>query len=232
MKILVIGGSRELKKELSLLFTKRWLGVDLVSAIRLETGLEVVAERQPEIIILDADSLLGGLEALRQIRVLSPVPLVVIISGENGNITHAKWLDEGADLYFPRLFDGEIFLRRVNAFLRLSQHAGCEIANYSVDEKVIVGLAKKLVFNFTTRRVTLDGKIVPLTRVEFNLFYVLAENAGRVVTKEELLLRVWRGVGSPNLPKVFIQYLRKKLGLVNAADLIITERGVGYKLNL
>ncbi|MDQ2897916.1 MAG: response regulator transcription factor [Actinomycetota bacterium] len=191
------------------------------------TGAEAMAllgTLDPDVILLDlslpdAD----GRELCRQIRRQSPVPIIIITA--SGSITdRVVGLELGADDYVVKPFAiGEV-VARIRAVLRRAQ-----IGPVGGDELVVGDLR----IDLGARRAWRDGSELDLTRKEFDLLVRLAEDAGRVVSRESLMSDVWdeNWFGSTKTLDVHIGWLRRKLGDdPSAPGYIQTVRGVGFRL--
>ena len=185
-----------------------------------ERVADLVRAEEPALVLLDlmlpgAD----GIELLGSVPELSDVP-VILISGYGRDETVAKALAEGAADYLVKPFTPTELMARIRGALHRHREP-------------LPFVSGELAIDYGRRRVTVAGSAVDLTRTEYELLRVLSLDAGRVVTYETLLRRVWSGRGGANtkLIAVFVRDLRRKLG-EDAADptWIFNERGVGYRL--
>ena len=177
------------------------------------------AER-PRLVLLDlALPGLDGIELMRQTPELSDLP-VIFISAYGRDETVARALEAGATDYIVKPFSPTELVARVRAALR----------RHEAPEPLVLG---ELAIDYDRRRVTVAGNPVPLTATEYELLRVLSLDAGRVVTYDTLLRRVWQGRNhtASNPVRAFVRSLRRKLG-DDAADpaWILNERGVGYRM--
>jgi len=186
-------------------------------------GLRTIVDVAPDLVILDLGLPdLDGMELLKMIRAVSPVPVIVATArGEDRDIV--RTLDLGADDHLVKPFSVEQLEARVRAVLRRASNA-------SGDNRLVVG---GIEIDVKAREVTLDGAVVRLSPKEFDLLAYLAEHAGDVITKQRLLAEVWRQPwgGSDKTIDVHLSWLRSKLG-ESAADshYLQTVHGVGVKL--
>ena len=160
-----------------------------------------------------------GIELMEQLPELSDLP-VIFISGYNRDETMARALEAGAADYIVKPFSPTELVARVRATLRGRAEADPFVSS-------------ELRIRYDRREVTLAGREVELTATEFELLRVLSVNAGRVVTTDTLLRRIWnRPGGSDSEPvRTFVKKLRRKLGDDAARPVyIFTERGVGYRM--
>ena len=180
----------------------------------------IIRAESPRLVLLDL-VLPGrdGIELMQQLPELSDLP-VIFISAYGRAETVARALEAGAADYVVKPFSPTELMARVRAALR--RHEG--------PQPFVLGA---LAIDYGRRRVTVAGRPVPLTATEYELLRVLSLDAGRVVTYDTLLRRVWRGssktASSP--VRAFVRSLRRKLGddAANPAW-IFNERGVGYRV--
>jgi two-component system KDP operon response regulator KdpE len=186
-------------------------------------GVVRVADRAPDLVLLDLGLPdLDGTEVIARIRAFSEVPIIVLSVRESQRDKVAA-LDAGADDYVTKPFGMEELLARARAALR----------RRSADEptppvlrfgELEVDLAKHLV--------TRAGRVVHLTPTEYGLLEAMVTNAGKLLTHQWLLRRVWgQGYGTETTYlRTYVRTLRKKLDDDAAApELIMTEPGVGYR---
>ncbi|MBI4300549.1 MAG: PAS domain S-box protein [Chloroflexi bacterium] len=184
----------------------------------------LVDMEEPDLVLLDL-MLPGtnGFDLLRRIREFSQVP-VIFLTGRTQNEDMVRALKMGADDYITKPFAPSELLARLEVVLRRR-----DLLPVSGTKPNFV--LKEMVINFAERRVTLSGKDVTLTATEHKLLVELASNAGRVLTYDEILRRVWgpEYSGEPELVRSFVRNLRRKLGDdAGSPRFILTERQVGY----
>lgn len=189
-----------------------------------ETGLAEANRRLPDLVLLDLNLPgLDGTEVCRQLRnneATRAVPIIMLTARveERDKI---GGLELGADDYITKPFSIKEVLARVRAVLRRAGRGGSDLR---------VMTRGPLVLDEARRQVTVDGELVKLTRKEFDLLADLMRRPGLVLTREQLLERVWDydHPGATRTVDVHIRQLRKKLG--SAADgCIETVVGVGYR---
>ncbi|MDQ1536367.1 MAG: hypothetical protein QOE58_760 [Actinomycetota bacterium] len=187
------------------------------------SGLAIAVDDPPDVVLLDLGLPdIEGLQVLAMLRAVSGIP-VIIITARDDDADMVRALDGGADDYVVKPFGIEQLEARLRAVLRRR-------GSVAVQGPLVVG---GLMINPLTRQVNLDGPPVDLSRKEFDLLLALAQRAGEVVTKRELLAEVWRQAygGGDRTVDVHLSWLRRKLG-ETAADprYLHSVRGVGIRL--
>lgn len=185
------------------------------------SGLRVVQQQAPDVVILDLmlpD--IDGVEVCRRLHEQTAIP-IIILSARDTLPDKIEGLDAGADDYLTKPFSFEELLARLRAVLRRRQPA--------VQDVLHVG---DLTVYTASRQVFRGGREIELTAREYDLLEYLARHPGQVLTKEQIFSQVWGydvDVESEAI-KVYISYLRRKLNVEGAPDLIHAVRGVGYML--
>jgi two-component system KDP operon response regulator KdpE len=191
-----------------------------------EEVIRLMELEKPELILLDLKlPNASGLELLRQIRELSNVP-VIFLTGLDDNHTVVSALRAGADDYITKPFSPSELLARIDTVLhrRADYREGDTLPNLVLED---------LRIDFTRRKVSVSGREVTLTATEYNLRHCLASNAGRVLTHDQLLHRVWgeEYSGETEIIRSMIRNLRAKLGdNARSPRMILTHTGVGYSM--
>ena len=182
--------------------------------------LRILRTEKPRLVLLDL-MLPGtdGIQLMQTVPELADLP-VIFISGYGRDETIVRALEAGADDYIVKPFSPTELTARIRAFLR----------RRAAPVAFVLGT---LAIDYDQRRVTVAGRRVELTATEYELLRVLAQDAGRVLTHETLLRRVWAGrpAAAPKIVRAYVKRLRDKLG--DEADrpaLIVNERGVGYRM--
>ena len=198
-------------------------GHDVESAAVALDGLQLAVRGSPDLVIMDLGLPdLDGTELLRMIRAVSPVPIVVITARGADEVVVGT-LDAGADDYLVKPFSVAQLEARVRAVLRRGSPADAG-ATISVGELSIDPAA---------REAHLSGTALDLSPKEFDLLRTLAERAGEVISKRELMAEVWREPygGSERTVDVHLSWLRSKLGeSAQEPRYLRTVHGVGVKL--
>ena len=186
----------------------------------------LMAEEEPRLVLLDL-MLPGsdGMELMKEIREVSDVPVIFLsVNGQEEIIARA--FEKGADDYVVKPFSPTELVARIKAALR--KREAPEWAEPS--EPYVFG---ELTIDYAERRVTLAGHPVQLTAIEYGLLFELSANAGRVMTYDRLLQRVWglRGSGDSRRVRTAAKQLRRKLGDdANNPTYILNEPRVGYRM--
>jgi two-component system KDP operon response regulator KdpE len=211
---------------------RRFLGPTLASngyrMLEADTGAEGLTEAaawQPDIVILDLGLPdMDGLQVLRRLREWSAVP-VIVLSARGQEADKVAALDAGADDYVSKPFGPGELLARVRVALRHAASLREDAApTFTVGE---------LHLDLARRQVTVGGKEVHLTPIEYRLLTVLARHAGKVLTHRQLLPEVWGPAHTTEAHylRVYMAQLRRKLEPEPARPrYLLTEPGVGYRL--
>ena len=187
--------------------------------------LHLFEMERPHLVLLDV-RLPGasGFELLKSLREISEVP-VIFLSGSSGDETIARGLELGASDYIVKPFSPTELIARIETALR----KGTGSDTPEEREPYRTG---GLTIDYSNRHVTVAGRPVHLTATEYKVLFELSTNAGRVLTHEQILQRVWGAEyasGEGHFVRVVIARLRHKLGDdANDPQYIFTERGVGY----
>ena len=222
MKVLLIEDDKEIIDAISLAFQIRWPEAKVVSTRLGEKGVELVESEAPDIVILDLGLPdISGFEVLRQIRLFSHVPTIILtVRQDEADIV--KGLEWGADDYITKPFRQLEFLARVKALIRRQSP--------EEEESLVCG---PLRLDVTSGQLYHDRKEIALTVTESHILGHLMKNAGRVVTHSSLAEAVW-GDDYPGVVdslKVHIRRLREKIEAdPSHPQLILTRTGVGYFL--
>ena len=196
-------------------------GIEAEDGIR---GLEMARSEKPDLILLDI-MLPGknGYDICKELRAEGMKTPIIMLTAKNEEIDKVLGLEFGADDYISKPFGIRELLARIKAVLRRFESS-------PEQDGMVIG---NLVIDIGSHVVKLDGKVLELTLKEFDLLRVLAENRGRVLTRDQLLDKVWgfEYIGETRTVDVHVRYLRKKLGDEdNEGKYIQTVRGMGYKM--
>lgn len=220
-RILIIDDEKPIRKMLKVAFDAH--GYEIAEAISGNDGLSQVAIFNPDLIILDLGLPdLDGIEVIQTLRKWSQVPVLIVSAREQAE-EKIKAFDNGADDYITKPFDMGELLARIRMALRHGAKAEDEpvltFGNLSID------LAQRLV--------TVTGREIRLTPIEYDLLKNLALHAGRVLTYPKLLRQVWGAEHQEDIHylRVYIGQLRNKIEPdPTRPRYIITEPGIGYRL--
>lgn len=224
-QILIVDDDELLRR--SLAFNLEHGGYGVQTAASAGDGLAMARTSRPDLILLDVNMPgMSGLEAVQKFRGELGIP-VIFVTGRHRALDEVLGLDLGADDYVTKPFDIDVLLARIRAVLRHTEQA----APAAVwPAPLAVG---DLLIDPATYTVTVTMQPVSLSPREFRLLYTLAQEAGRVVSTQELLERVWGPgyEGQPQVVYVHVRWLREKLEAdPQNPQRIVTVRGVGYKL--
>jgi len=188
-------------------------------------ALQQLREEAPDLILLDVMMPgLDGFEVLQMIREVSKIP-VLMLTAKGEEDDRVRGLELGADDYITKPFSPRELVSRVKAVLRRTETSSGSMHG-------LIEVDDRLKIDFDRREIWLEGKIVKLRPTEYRLLYHLVQNAGWVVTHDQLLTKVWgyEYRDEPHYVRLYINYLRKKLEADPANPVyILTERGVGYR---
>lgn len=202
-------------------------GHDVVASATGMEGLNRIVERSPDLVILDLGLPdIQGSELLKMVRAVSAVP-VIVATARDDDAEIVRTLDAGADDYVVKPFSAEHLDARMRAVLRRGQG---DQADGEGTPPLEVG---DLIVDERSRVATMDGRLLDLTRKEFDVLVYLAARPGTVVSRRELLAEVWRQPygGADKTVDVHLSWLRRKLGETAAEPRYLhTVRGVGVKL--
>lgn len=222
MKILLIEDEKRMAEAVAELLNQEDYQVDV--KYDGTSGLEAVLTDNYSIIICDVMlPSLNGFEIVREARINNVKTPIIMLTAKSDISDKVMGLDSGADDYLTKPFEVEELLARVRALLRRS--------NPQVDGLIKVG---DLVLN--TKAMVLScsttGKEIRLPEKEFHIIDFLMANAGQIVSKEQLALKVWGydNESEYNNVEVYISFTRKKLTFLGAKTTIKAVRGMGYEL--
>ena len=224
-KTLIIDDEPDVARALELTIRLQEPNWEVITAESGERGLILADTESPDLVLLDLVMPdLSGFQVLEQIRLFSDVP-VIILTVQDDELDKVRGLELGADDYITKPFGHLELMARIRSALRRAEGVVGESHKPYVNDRLRI--------DFGRHQVTLDGKAVSLTSTEFHLLEILARNAGRLVSSETLLGRVWGryALDNPDYLKVYIHRLRIKLEDDPAQPRYLhTERGEGYWL--
>ena len=220
-KILVIDDSREM-----LLVMKHLLlnhGYTPFLAENGLTGLKMVEENNPDLIVLDLNMpIVDGWEVCRQIREKSVVPIIILTAAHVTDEDTVRGLNLGANDYVIKPFNQQVMIARIRSALRWSAKA--PDGKLYEDDILSIDVRK--------REVIKNGENLKLTKKEFALLTALVAESPGIVEHEDLFAKVWDSsyTFDVNYVRIFVGHLRKKLETDPANPCYIhNERGIGYR---
>lgn len=200
-------------------------GFQVLEANRGMQAINLIRERMPDLVLLDVMMPdLDGFEVLQLIRESYQLP-VIMLTAKGEEDDKVKGLELGADDYVTKPFSPRELVSRVRAVLRRNDQGASS-------EDGVIDVDSHLKIDFSRREVWLDGNLVKLRPTEYRLLYHLVQNAGWVLTYDQILSKVWgyEYRDEPHYVRLYVNYLRQKLEQDPAnPQYILTERGVGYR---
>lgn len=219
-KILVVEDEEKLARFIEL--ELKYEGYEVTVANDGLAGLAAAREANPDLVILDwMLPGVSGLEICRRLRQTGSKVPIVLLTAKDEVSDRVAGLDAGADDYVVKPFSIEELFARVRAHLRRTQEEKADVLQFG-----------DLCLNPSTREVYRGDRLIELTAKEFDLLEYLIAHPRQVLTRDQILERVWGYdfVGDSNIIEVYIRYLRLKLEANDEKRLIQTVRGVGYVL--
>lgn len=222
--VLVVEDDRQMRRFLRTTLTA--LDYRVLEAATVAEATATVTTHNPDVILMDLALPDGdGIELTGRIRAWSRVPIIVL-SARGREEDKVAALDTGADDYLTKPFGVNELLARIRASIRRSAAStpGAAVAVLEIGP---------LRIDQARREVTVDGRDVRLTPIEFRLLVLLAASAGRVLTHRQILKEVWGPpyVDETHYLRVFLATLRRKIEKDPARPrLLLTEPGVGYRM--
>lgn len=196
-------------------------GFETVTANTGRQGIEMFQKEKPDLILLDVMlPELNGIEVLRRIREVSNVP-IIMETARGESIDKVNGLNAGADDYISKPFDIEELIARINAVLRRTNQSPKDTAVLKV---------RQLEMNLESMNVKIQDKPINLSKTEYFLLKLFVENAGKVLSRNDILDAIWgeEHFIDENIVDVYIGYLRSKISDVTKEEYIKTVRGIGY----
>lgn len=196
-------------------------GIEAKKADDLRNVMQVFAEFQPHIVLLDISlPFFNGYHWCEQIRAVSKVP-VIFISSASDNMNIIMAMNLGADDFVSKPFDMNVLTAKVRALLRRTYDFGASVPLLE---------HKGAILNTGDGSLSVNGEKVSLSKNEYRILLCLMENKGKTVSREKLMERLWQTDQfiDENTLTVNVNRLRKKLDAAGLADFIETKFGVGY----
>jgi DNA-binding response OmpR family regulator len=218
--VLVVDDEADIRELIRVLLERG--GYQVIEASDGEEALRRFFDERPDLVLLDVSMPgLDGWGTLERIRELSDVP-VVMLTARAAELDKVRGLRAGADDYVSKPFGRQELLARVESHLRRAR-ADAEAAERYADDFLTI--------EFAQRAVTARGQEVALTPLEYRLLLAFVRNPNQVLSHDQLLELVWGGArgGGRDQVKLYVGYLRRKLGAGEGDSPIETVRGFGYR---
>lgn len=200
-------------------------GFQVIEAYTGTQAIDKIRSSLPDLVLLDVmlpD--LDGFEVLRAIRENNAVP-VIMLTAKGEEEDRVRGLEWGADDYITKPFSPRELVSRVRAVLRRTEMVGGTTHG-------LIEVDERLKIDFDRHEIWVDGELVKLRPTEYRLLYHLVQNAGWVLTHDQILTKVWgyEYRDEPHYVRLYINYLRQKLEKdPSNPKYILTERGIGYR---
>ena len=200
-------------------------GFQVLEAFNGTQAVNKIRSNLPDLVLLDVMMPdMDGFEVLRIIREVSRVP-VIMLTAKGEEEDRVRGLEMGADDYITKPFSPRELVSRVRAVLRRTETVGATTHG-------LIEVDDRLKIDFDRHEVWLEGRLVQLRPTEYRLLYHLVQNAGWVLTHDQILTKVWgyEYRDEPHYVRLYINYLRQKLEEdPGNPKYILTERGIGYR---
>ena len=222
MRVLIVEDEKRLADALVQIFTKNKMTAD--ASYDGSDGLDNALSGIYDVIVLDIMlPKMNGIEVLRNLRKEGIKTPVILLTAKDDVSDKVKGLDSGADDYLTKPFSTEELLARVRALSRRSTSELVCDDTLTFDD---------LSLDLSTYELSCGSNSVKLGLKEFSIMELLLRNGNKVLSKENLLVKIWgyESDAEYNNVEVYISFLRKKLGYIKSGVSIKTLRGVGYSL--
>ena len=202
-KVLIIDDDKKHSELLKAYFER--YGIKLTCAFNAEEGFKKLARTEPDLLLLDVMLPgMNGFDICREVRKKSNIP-IIMLTARGDVIDRVSGLELGADDYVGKPFEPRELVARVQALLRRAEQVGSVMGTLLFDG---------LTINTETRSVLVDGTVVELTSMEYELLLILARRQGRKLSRDEILSEL-RGIDAALLTRsvdIMVSRLRQKLG--------------------
>lgn len=226
--VLIVEDEESLAEPLAFLLKKE--GFEVALAGDGQTALETFASQHIDIVLLDLMLPgMSGTEVCRQLRQTSSVP-VIMVTARDSEIDKVVGLELGADDYVTKPYFARELIARIRAVLRRGGDNTPQTEEEADDDMVL--REGRVMMDVERHIVAVDGQKVPMPLKEFDLLEYLMRNSGRVLTRGQLIDRVWGAdyVGDTKTLDVHIKRLRSKIERnPSRPEVLVTVRGLGYK---
>ena len=227
-KILVCDDDKQIVEAISIYLTGE--GYQVIKAFDGYDVLKILEKENVDLIILDV--MMPGLDGIRttlKIREKSSIP-IIILSAKGEDTDKILGLNIGADDYITKPFNPLEMVARVKSQLRRYTQLG-NMNEQSKGEAIYS--CGGLVINDDTKEVSIDGELVKLTPIEYNILLLLVRNAGKVFSIDEIYTSIWNeeAIGADNTVAVHIRHIREKIEINSRKPKYLkVVWGVGYKI--
>ena len=222
-KILIIEDDKKICSFVSTILESN--GYTPINAGSGNEGISLAASHTPVLIVLDLGLPdMDGIKVLQQIRKWSDIPIIVLSARQNEN-EKVTALDAGANDYVTKPFGNDELIARIRSSIRIYNRMKSPYANLIFENG-------SLRIDYEKRLVSIENNNIHLTPVEYKIIVLLAQNAGRVMTHDQIINQLWGPFSSDNqILRVNVANIRRKIEK-NPADpqYITTEIGVGYRM--
>lgn len=178
---------------------------------------------EPQIVLMDIKlPVHNGYYWCGEIRKVSKVP-VVFLSSASDNMNIVMAMNMGGDDFIAKPFDLDVLTAKIQAMLRRS---------YDFQGQTSIIEHNGVILNLTEATITYNKYKIELTKNEYRILQILMENKGKVVTRDDLMTKLWESDSyvDENTLSVNVNRLRKKLDTVELSDFILTKKGIGYRI--
>lgn len=225
-RVLIVEDNTELRTLIEMKFNN--LGYEVMTASNGKLGLDVIRQRGlPDIAIVDIHMPeMNGIDFCETVQQFSDLPVIMLTAiDDSDTVVHA--IENYAEDYIVKPFNLKELVVRVERILR-------RLGNMTFNAAAVFPIDERLSANFSQQLAIVEGNHVPLTPTETKLLYILLANAGRTVSNDFLLNRVWpREEVFEDTLRVHIHRLRHKISSAEKkVDYIATVRGVGYQFTV
>ncbi|ALC04907.1 Sensory transduction protein regX3 [Corynebacterium deserti GIMN1.010] len=229
--ILIVEDEESLADPLAFLLRKE--GFDTIIAGDGPTALVEFSRNEVDIVLLDLMLPgMSGTDVCKELRNVSTVP-VIMVTARDSEIDKVVGLELGADDYVTKPYSSRELIARIRAVLRRRGGTETETEEVELDEQILEGGRVRM--DVDSHTVTVDGEPVSMPLKEFDLLEYLLRNAGRVLTRGQLIDRIWGAdyVGDTKTLDVHVKRLRSKIEEEPSRPrYLVTVRGLGYKFEL
>ena len=228
MNILVCDDDKEIVEAIEIYLQQE--GYHVLKAYDGEQALDMLKKNEVHLLIIDVMMpKLDGIRATLKIREESSIP-IIILSAKSEDSDKILGLNIGADDYVTKPFNPLELVARVKSQLRRYT----QLSNVSESNDTVYQVGG-LMINDDLKEVTVDGELVKLTPIEYNILLLLVKNQGKVFSIEQIYENIWNedAINADNTVAVHIRHIREKIEEKPSSPVsLVTVKGIGYKLVL